>query len=338
MTDKQHSLSTHRARSALEHYGAEYAHIWRRIDQMRELYRHRWPAHVFLPVARAGQILTETMRPTGRSPSAQQAMQLALLAAWRVTQGIYRFDQDLYTPLVSTAIEGDIPSETLHRLPEWCVYAETPDIIVEDRPQSICGAEIHGIWASVDWDDRTRQEQLIVGFDHHHAFAALPLPLHGSLDETIGAVIANMNDDRIGVEESAFRKRSHRMFQPVLSLLLYLCADDADISDQRPPRPEPKRTKSGLRIFPPDKPTKWDVGVRMGAALRRSHQASANEGEGGQTGRTPRAHVRRAHWHTFLAGPRTGARERRLKWLPPIPVNLDDVANLPSVIRPVAKT
>jgi len=47
----------------------------------------------------------------------------------------------------------------------------------------------------------------------------------------------------------------------------------------------------------------------------------------------PRAHIRRAHWHTYLVG--AGRSERRLKWLPPIPVNVDDPESLPAVIRQV---
>ena len=42
---------------------------------------------------------------------------------------------------------------------------------------------------------------------------------------------------------------------------------------------------------------------------------------------------RRAHWHTYLVGP--GRRERRLKWLLPIPVNVDDPDALPVTIKPV---
>jgi len=80
----------------------------------------------------------------------------------------------------------------------------------------------------------------------------------------------------------------------------------------------------------------WDVGTRLGAALRMAYQA-AETGQGDpdpDTGRArPRAHIRRAHWHTFLAGAERS--ERRVKWLPPIPVNLEDVGTLPATVRKV---
>lgn len=44
---------------------------------------------------------------------------------------------------------------------------------------------------------------------------------------------------------------------PLVSLLLYLCSDGADITDpsrpgRRPGRPRPTKTKRGWRIFPPN--------------------------------------------------------------------------------------
>lgn len=125
---------------------------------------------------------------------------------------------------------------------------------------------------------------------------------------------------------------------PILSCLLYLCADDAEIDGNgRPGNPTPVRTRRhGVRMFPADGPKAWDVGVRIGAALR-SAGLHANGPEGanpGTAGRSsPRPHIRRAHWHTFLAG--QGRCERRIRWLPPIPVNVANTDYLPTVIRPV---
>ena len=79
--------------------------------------------------------------------------------------------------------------------------------------------------------------------------------------------------------------------------------------------------------------TTWDVGVRLGAALRRAYQAAQTGGTDTHAG--PRAHIRRAHWHGFWSGPREGERRFDLRWLPPIPVNVEDVGELPFTVRPV---
>lgn len=72
----------------------------------------------------------------------------------------------------------------------------------------------------------------------------------------------------------------------MISLLLYLCSENADYA--RPPQPRAKRTKRGLRLFPPDKPNTWDVGTRIGAQLRCA-QAAREQGDGAETTATGRA-------------------------------------------------
>jgi hypothetical protein len=42
-------------------------------------------------------------------------------------------------------------------------------------------------------------------------------------------------------------------------------------------------------------------------------------------------HVRAAHWHHFWKGPRDGARELVLRWLPPILVKMDEAPDLATV-------
>jgi len=178
-----------------------------------------------------------------------------------------------------------------------------------------------------------------------------PFPLHlgpWSLEESIRRMtdVAKVQGLAVGASIPAGElvSEARPIVEPILSLLLYLCAENAEIGDgqARPANPTPKRTKSGPRLFAPDRSTTWDVGVRLGAALRRAYHASETAGDGTHAG--PRPHVRRAHWHGFRSGAMkredgspiaAGDREFKLRWLPPIPVNLDDVSDLPATIRPV---
>ena len=52
---------------------------------------------------------------------------------------------------------------------------------------------------------------------------------------------------------------------------------------------------------------------------------------------SPRPHIRRAHWHSYWVGKgdEPGAREVMLKWLPPIPVNVQNVEDLAATVRAV---
>ena len=139
---------------------------------------------------------------------------------------------------------------------------------------------------------------------------------------------------------------------PLLSTLLYLCSANAEVRDatdpdgfRKPGNPEPKNTRKGPRLFPPEQPTVWETGYRMEAALRAAMAAGETEEAEDRssagpepTGRTVRPHYRRAHWHSFWRSPRSRPEERKItaKWIPPIPVNLGDVdEELVPVVRPV---
>ncbi len=131
-------------------------------------------------------------------------------------------------------------------------------------------------------------------------------------------------------------ERAHRL-SPLISLLLYLCADDAEIGDGilRPKQPKATKTKQGWRLFPVDALTVWDVGLRIGPAIRRAHERETGEGHPVGDRARPRAHIRRAHWATYWTGPRSGEQTAVLRWLPPIPVNVDNLDVLPATVHRV---
>jgi hypothetical protein len=127
---------------------------------------------------------------------------------------------------------------------------------------------------------------------------------------------------------------------PIISLIFYLCVDEPDFGGVlRPHRPQPTRTKQGYRLFPAERVTRWDVGTRIGAAIRSARDRYEHEDRAAlASGRArPRPHVRRAHFHGFWAGPRKdeAKQELRVRWLPPIAVNADSPDDLPATIHPV---
>ena len=332
------STTPPRPRQHLISAGKLYPGAWKAYDTFRAdrgVDLPDWPDWCYAPLAVAFAIVSGG--GSNRVPVHQigDVARLGTMAAWRVTQGIYRYDPALYGALVDTPIGGDLPAEVLYRLPEWCVYIETPGMSWMDAP-------LHGFWAHLEWDAGTGRTELRLLLDGEADLT--PIPIHigqWTLSEAVARAldVSRVHAAGIGIPvPGESRATLTDTAEPLISLLLYLCADDAEIGDgsRRPANPAPKRTKQGLRMFPADNPTTWDVGVRIGAALRRAfHATETGQSEiDPETGRTrPRAHMRRAHWHTFLAG--TGRSVRRLRWLPPIPVNVDDLEDLPVVVRPV---
>lgn len=271
----------------------------------------------------------------------REATKLAALATWRLTQGVYRFDPTLYEAVEATALDGDIPQDVLFHLPEWCVYIETQDA-------KFRGCPLHGFFAFLNYNISSQSAALVLVFDIKAAstrcsYLAIPLGM-GSIREAITQVVGDRALPVAG-DKTAILGTVAEDVAPLVALVLYLCSENADLgpNGRRSANPQPKRTKKGARFFPPDRPTTWDVGVRIGAALRRASVSDTQTGEE-RPHAGPRPHIRRAHWHSFRTGPMkdaTGAaipahaREVALRWLPPIPVNLDNLDDLPATIRPV---
>lgn len=341
-----------RPRAHLIAAGKMYPKAWPRSDEMRA---DRgiggfpdWPAWCYLPMAGWYAIVCADagVQRLGMDRVGDVA-KIAAIGSWRATQGIYRFDPALYAAVAETPVDGDIPCDVLYRLPEWCVYLETPGI-------EWAGAPLHGVWVHLEADANTGRTELRLLADSDIALSAIVLHLGAwSLAESINRAVAESSRQaqHTGLRDIAEKLAKvdiaavmRPVIEPIVSLLLYLCSQNAEIGDgtTRPKNPEPTRTKRGMRLFAPDNPTTWDVGVRIGAALRRAYHA-ADTGQA-ETHSGPRPHIRRAHWHGFRSGPMKRAdgteilstqRKFDLKWLPPIPVNLSDVSELPTTIRPV---
>lgn len=100
----------------LEYYSKVYPQAWRQADQFRQLRGKElpfWPDWCFLPLAGATAIITEESQNQGADTNPNSHLLIndigivGALAAWRVTQGVYRFDPDVFQELVSTPVSGD---------------------------------------------------------------------------------------------------------------------------------------------------------------------------------------------------------------------------------------
>lgn len=172
--------------------------------------------------------------PEGDARTVVDFSRLATLGTWRVTKGIYRFDPDLYDALIATPLTGDLPDDLLYRLPEWCVYLETPGLVFDERP-------LLGVYAHLNpgHDGRPSELRLLLDSDSDIKLLPVPIPFRTWLlaqrHERNDRLAREQNErdfpEKRGLLESIedSNQNDARDLTPILSLLLlYLCADEAD--------------------------------------------------------------------------------------------------------------
>src|SRR6266511_1997467 len=321
---------------------ARHPGCWRKVDDLRAR-RGRdlpaWPSWCYLPMAGSLAVLSggADLTTNAAIAIAQEALPFAALAAWRPTQGIYEFHPAVRTAIEATPLDGELPTDVLHRLPEWCVYLRTPGLQL--GPWSPAGA-----FAFLEWDANTGREELRLAIDSNDDIRSLP-PIHLQRGGIAAGIEAAYEDARARERKTGCANiippglpsvdEWARLVSPLVSLVLYLCAENSDIrhptdAERRPQTPTPTKTKAGLRLFPPPRPTTWQVAFRPGAALESAPRD--REEPQGDHHASPRAHFRRAHWNTYWTGPRSGTQSPVLRWLPPTLVGAGDVV---PTIRPV---
>jgi hypothetical protein len=291
--------------------------FWRHFDDFRaqRVALGDWPPWCYCPLAGSYAALSDAL-PGGMRPEAVQLVaHLGAVASWRPTKGIYRFDHDLAAALVSTPLERELPPGMLYRLPEWCVWVDPV-------------AGLPGFFAYLEHDTNTKAAELRICVSDSERPILLGLIVYldrGTLADGIQAALleataqaALQSGRSVPAPSTAAAGALAEAVAPMVSLLLYLCSDEPDLGGRTPPvHPSSRARATGAQGE-----TTWAVGERIGAALRAAHEPQ-EAGEAAGSHAAPRAHVRRAHWHTYWIGPRS-SQVSRLRWLHPILVGAGD--------------
>ena len=338
-----------RPAQALDVFGGDFPSIWKIVDQCRSASstnQPSWPSWCFLPFnesVNAIKAFKSKFSPSDRI-SIQDVWRLSALSAWRAGKGVYRFDPDVLDALRDTPLDGDIPCAVLYRLPEWCIYLETPGMTFGSQP-------LYGVWAHLESVSKNRCHQLRLLLDRNCdtsdiAVVAVDLGKWSLAEGLRRAFYYDEETAPVNLEDfRTILQMTEVEVQPLLSMLLYLCSQAAEIGTglRQPANPAPVTVGGLKRTFQAKKASVWDVGVRLGASLRRSLSTASNAQDAGvETQQRP--HLRRAHWQGYWFGPRKDAagaiipmesREYELKWIAPIIVN-ETSDSLPATIRKVA--
>ena len=280
-----------------------------------------WPKWCFMPMAGFYAVISKATGYDRLPPELiSDVGRLSAIATWRYSQGIYRFDPDIFDALWTTKLNGNLPGDVLLRLPEWSVYIETPEKKFE-------GSKIFGFWAHLEHDANDNRRELRLLLDLEETLLPMPIhignwPLKTGLEKVMAEsrkYIPSTFDTEIPQEKEISAISENYM--PLISLVLYLCSDRPDFgADKKPLRPKAKKTKKhGWRLFQAPGPTIWHIGDRIGKLIREARESEKTD----SSGRTIKSHIRRAHWHGYWSGPLTGKRRFDYQWMPPIPVGIE---------------
>lgn len=311
-----------RPQKALADMGKRYPDAWRLLDYLREgrgKTLPAWPDWCFTPMAAHHAVISKTINPR---LVIEDVGIMAALDAWRITQTIYRFDEIVFDSLVHTDLRK-IPNELFYRLPEWCVYIETP-VVLSPPDDEYRGYVLHGFFAHLEWDAGTGRTELRLVLDgtrdaDEDVFMVFPIHLgYPTLIECIEAMLAECKRNTVGNWVSVGSSQIAILAAPLLALLLYLCSDKADIGGSPVGFNDikPKKTKKGMRWFPAPRQTVREVGFNIGQQLRLAHRGG---GGSSNTGIIRAAHVRKAHWHLYWTG--QGRSTPRINWVAPTVIN-----------------
>lgn len=236
------------------------------------------------------------------------------LGTWEKYKTIYRLDQQLAKDLcqeTNQLLTSNVPIEVLDNLPFPSIWIET-NILSSTAFGFI--APIQGFFVSMQFP------AMIFTF----ATSKFELKNHAIVYDNNKTIAEAMS----GVYLDDLSNSQTQELIKALSLVLYLCANNADVR-------ESKRSKN--RISGAGSVTQWDVGVRYGNAIRAYAAKEGKSHKGSHSRKRP--HWRKGHFQHYWTGPRSKPKERKLilNWVEPVLVN-EELANsdkLPAVIHKV---
>lgn len=273
--------------------------LWQAVDELLELNTGKWPAAVLVPTPLCLNLLEQNgwlRAPAAADPDERwlAASRVAEMAAWRLSRCIFRVADEDVPILLRGSVDPDMPIDlqVFSLLPAYCTHVPVPK-----------WGESGSISASFDFIRDENQETVKLALRLRLMFdgvqPAITIIDGTSLRETAekyAPPLTDLHRDRVA---------------GALCLLHWLCllVEERGFPQQRV---EPKRTKRGLRWFPPDKVREWEVSWRRGAPLGGSEDDGTSRDMSGHLSHgsrcAPRAHIVTASIRNQWYGPRTEGR------------------------------
>lgn len=330
---------------------AKYPKAWEQMEIFHNLNGKdglpKWEPWCYAPISAAMAITMEGMEDSfnTRMRTMQDSQVIAALAPWRRSKEVFVIDPELQELLFSQAEELTINSEILLQIPYQCFYVQFADIF------DFMGCPCHGVFVHLEDDVNTHDKELrllyltidgdAIGETIHIGEETLEESLKHTRAEAYRNIpVENQYARRMLMAGLESLEREIAAYKKTLQIILYLCAQNAEIAPDSEQAFITKRSSTGRIRDRYAEIRKWDVGFRIGAAVRKTRSVPAEpkkhtDSGSSTTHASPRPHMRRAHWHSFWTGPKSEPKNRKLvlKWIPPIIVGVSDYDNSPVTLH-----
>jgi hypothetical protein len=237
----------------------------------------------------------------------------AQFCAWSISKNVFQFDQSLFDAILDGDLQ-DVKADMLDRLPYNTMYINTPSFFISFNGKK---ARVKGILFSHRREFRHLTDETIKNF---MGYCIL-------YEEAEGVLKTFFSSFMVGPDGS-IDCLDQFISTVVCNLLLYISVYMADIrSENNSQSISFPSYKKGFGLSPAKGLKIWHVGRKIGSLIREYNLQQKKKGSHA----SPSPHIRRAHWHTYLTGPKKNVpidqRKRLLKWIPPIPVAMWDREN-----------
>lgn len=204
-------------------------------------------------------------------------------------------------------------------------------------------------FAWIEWDTNSHRYELRASWKLPDDNGTLAQMLHilpgrtlgDCVDDTLAQILKNLKYVPSGEMHEIPNNVTKEAFVLALfaaEVILYINSLEPDVVRSRVGSTQQRR-QSGKNRKPKNKPpVVFDVGVRIGAALRKAaarEQTAAAPG----TGTAKRPHLRRGHWHHYWTGSRADPDNRKLvlKWTAPVAIHAEAARDGTATIIPVKR-
>lgn len=331
---------------AVRKFGKKYPTVWDDIDDLVHASRNgevdaEWDFDLcYAPVSAAIAAMTRCVPILEAAGLASFA---AALAAWRRNKLIYQFDEYLADELVETASDLVIPIDILEQLPAPCIFVSLQNCPQPDNAKPYAGFFVH-----IEHDVKTHEKELRMHHINTDGEYLTQCIVHlipgGTINDGIDEAIKTVNTSNANVlsilpddlkpNASDYLDETREFAVDFVQLVLYICAENADITENESQAKiyrKPTRTLDKFREI-----RQWDVGVKVSNALRAAErQQQSREAEPRQYAERKyknRPHVRRAHWHHFWTG--SGDNKKLiLRWVNTSVINSGDGAIPATIVK-----